>query len=168
MEIQSKYARVTIQLTTKCRRIKGLVESDFFAISKLMHRLGLEKSQEEEKIQQQPGASRYIGVSLNKKDAKQNSNFGKLGNWVNVWYVIFVFLDVISLPLMLTTLSANMMFLLDRLILVRYSIEAMNAVAVAAMSCAIFQFGGVAIASIAEVFVGQYNGAGQHEKTSQP
>ncbi|NBT85788.1 MAG: hypothetical protein EBT45_04735 [Alphaproteobacteria bacterium] len=36
----------------------------------------------------------YIGVSLNKKDAKQNSNFGKLGNWVNVWYVIFVFLDV--------------------------------------------------------------------------
>ncbi len=74
----------------------------------------------------------------------------------------------ISLPLMLTTLSANMMFLLDRLILVRYSIEAMNAVAVAAMSCAIFQFGGVAIASIAEVFVGQYNGAGQHEKTSQP
>lgn len=74
----------------------------------------------------------------------------------------------ISLPLMLTTLSANMMFLLDRLILVRYSAEAMNAVAVAGMGCAIFQFGGVAIASIAEVFVGQYNGAGQHEKTSEP
>ncbi|MBY0462737.1 MAG: MATE family efflux transporter [Alphaproteobacteria bacterium] len=74
----------------------------------------------------------------------------------------------ISLPLMLTTLSANMMFLLDRLILVRYSAEAMNAVAVAGMSCAIFQFSGVAIASIAEVFVGQYNGSGQYEKTSQP
>ncbi|MBY0281961.1 MAG: MATE family efflux transporter [Alphaproteobacteria bacterium] len=74
----------------------------------------------------------------------------------------------ISLPLMLTALSANLMFLLDRLILVRYSVEAMNAVAVASMSCAIFQFGGIAIASIAEVFVGQYNGAGQHEKTSEP
>jgi len=74
----------------------------------------------------------------------------------------------ISLPLMLTTLSANLMFLLDRLILARYSAESMNAAAVAAMSCAVLQFGGVAIASIAEVFVGQYNGAKQHNKTAEP
>lgn len=74
----------------------------------------------------------------------------------------------LSMPLMLTTLSANFMFLLDRLILVRYSAEAMNGAAVAAMSCAIFQLGGVAIASIAEVFVGQYNGAGQYKKTAEP
>lgn len=74
----------------------------------------------------------------------------------------------ISLPLMLTALSANLMFLLDRLILVRYSTEAMNAAAVAGMSCAVFQFGGIAIASIAEVFVGQYNGAKDYEKTAQP
>ncbi len=74
----------------------------------------------------------------------------------------------ISLPLMLTALSANFMFLLDRLILARYSAEAMNAVATAGASCAIFQFGGIAIASIAEVFVGQYNGAGQYKKTPEP
>ncbi len=74
----------------------------------------------------------------------------------------------ISLPLMLTALSANFMFLLDRLILAHYSIEAMNAVATAGMSCAIFQFGGIAIASIAEVFVGQHNGAGNFKKTPEP
>jgi len=74
----------------------------------------------------------------------------------------------ISLPLMLTALSANLMFLLDRLILVRYSTQAMNAAAVAGMSCAVFQFGGIAIASIAEVFVGQYNGAKDYEKAAQP
>lgn len=74
----------------------------------------------------------------------------------------------IAFPLMLTALSANLMFLLDRLILVRYSTDAMNAAAVAGMCCSVFQFGGIAIASIAEVFVGQYNGAGQYEKTAQP
>ncbi len=74
----------------------------------------------------------------------------------------------ISLPLMLTALSGNFMFLLDRLILARYSVEAMNAVATASMGCAIFQFGGVAIASIAEVFVGQHNGAGHLKKTPEP
>lgn len=77
-------------------------------------------------------------------------------------------LSRISLPLMITTLSGNMMFLLDRLILAHYSVEAMNAAATAAMACAIFQLSAVAIASIAEVFVGQYNGAQEHKKTPEP
>ena len=74
----------------------------------------------------------------------------------------------ISLPLMITSLSGNMMLLLDRLILARYSSEAMNAAATAAMACAIFQFGAISIASIAEVFVGQYNGAKEYKKTPEP
>jgi len=74
----------------------------------------------------------------------------------------------VSFPLMLTALSGNLMFVLDRIILARYSLEAMNGASTAGMSAAIFQFSGVAIASIAEVFVGHYNGAGQYNKMAQP
>jgi multidrug resistance protein, MATE family len=74
----------------------------------------------------------------------------------------------ISLPLMLTALSGSLMLFCDRLILARYSIEAMNAATTAGMAVAVFQFGALSIASIAEVFVGQYNGAKKSHLLGQP
>jgi MATE family multidrug resistance protein len=74
----------------------------------------------------------------------------------------------ISLPLMMTFLSGQLMLFGDRLILAHYSIEAMSAAAAVGTLCAVFQYGGLAITSIAEVFVGQYNGAGQPYKVAIP
>ena len=74
----------------------------------------------------------------------------------------------IAFPLMLASLSANFMLFCDRLILAHYTLEAMNAVAIATMTISVFQFGLIAIASIAEVFVGQYNGAGMRRKMAEP
>lgn len=74
----------------------------------------------------------------------------------------------ISFPLILTALSGNLMFFLDRLILSHYSNDAMNAAVFAGTICSLFQFGGIAITSVAEVFVGQYNGSQQYDKIATP
>lgn len=77
-------------------------------------------------------------------------------------------LATIAFPLILTALSGNLMLFLDRVIVARYSTDALNAVATASILCALFQYGVVGISSIAEVFVGQYNGAKQKDKLGEP
>lgn len=77
-------------------------------------------------------------------------------------------LFTIAFPLMLSVLSGNLMMFLDRLILANYSLEAMNAAATAGMACMVLQYGAIGIASITEVFVGQYNGARKYAQASQP
>jgi len=77
-------------------------------------------------------------------------------------------LAVIAFPLMLSFLSGNLMFFFDRLILARYSLDAMNAVAIAGMITAVFQYAPIGIAGIAEVFVGQYNGSKEYHKIAKP
>jgi MATE family multidrug resistance protein len=67
---------------------------------------------------------------------------------------------------MLVAFSANFMIFADRMIVSHYSVKAMNAIAYVGMLCAIFQLGATAISSIAEVFVGQYNGAKEFQKAS--
>lgn len=74
----------------------------------------------------------------------------------------------IAFPLILAALSGNLMIFLDRLILANYSTDAMNAAATAGAVCALFQYGAVSISSIAEVFVGQYNGAKLKSKMGSP
>lgn len=74
----------------------------------------------------------------------------------------------IAFPLILAGLSGNLMIFLDRLILAHFSTDAMNAAATAGMVCALFVFGAVGISSIAEVFVGQYNGSKQKSKMGIP
>lgn len=69
---------------------------------------------------------------------------------------------------MLMALSWNFMYFFDRLILAQYSVDAMNAAAAAAMICNIFQLSTFAVASIAEVFVGKYNGARKQKKMAIP
>ncbi len=74
----------------------------------------------------------------------------------------------ISLPLMLSMMSGSLMLFLDRLFLARYSIEALNACVNASVTAAALQFAFLTTAAIAEVFVGQYNGAKQYKKIAEP
>lgn len=74
----------------------------------------------------------------------------------------------ISFPLIISLMSASMMLFLDRLFLAHYSLTALNAAAHAGAAVQFLQFWAIATASIAEVFVGRYNGAGKMEKLGQP
>ncbi len=74
----------------------------------------------------------------------------------------------ISFPLMISLMSVSLMFFLDRLLLSRYSLEALNAAANAGMLIQLMQFWCISTACIAEVFVGRYNGAGRKEKLGKP
>ncbi|MDR3187500.1 MAG: hypothetical protein LBT63_03700 [Holosporaceae bacterium] len=70
-----------------------------------------------------------------------------------------------TVPLVLMTLSSNLMFSVDRMVLARYSIDSMNAACLAGNFVSIATFIAVAIAQMAAVFVGQYNGFGEYKKT---
>lgn len=74
----------------------------------------------------------------------------------------------ISFPLIISLMSASLMLFLDRLFLAHYSLEALNASAHAGASVQFLQFWSIATVSIAEVFVGRYNGAGKLEKLGKP
>lgn len=75
---------------------------------------------------------------------------------------------MICFPLMLTALSGSLMNFLDRVILAKYSTDAMIAASTAGNIAYIFQFGAMSVAMIAEVFVGQYNGAKQYNHIAKP
>ncbi|MCP5322851.1 MAG: MATE family efflux transporter [Candidatus Paracaedibacteraceae bacterium] len=74
----------------------------------------------------------------------------------------------ISIPLIITAFSGNLLVVIDRIMLSYHSIDAMNAVAGVGIVFAAFYFPGTAIAGMTEVFVGQYNGAEQYHKISSP
>jgi MATE family multidrug resistance protein len=74
----------------------------------------------------------------------------------------------ISYPLMLSALSGTLMLFIDRLVLARYGTDSMNAASAASMFFFIMQLGTISIASIAEVFVGQYNGSKQYFRVREP
>jgi MATE family multidrug resistance protein len=67
----------------------------------------------------------------------------------------------IAFPLMLASLSSNMMLFFGRFVLAKYDMDAMNAAASTVLVCNVFQIAGLSITTIAEIFVGQHNGAGQ-------
>jgi MATE family multidrug resistance protein len=73
-----------------------------------------------------------------------------------------------SIPLMFAALSTNIMTFFDRLMLARYSLDAMNATAAADMIFFTFMMIAVAITGIAEIFVGRYHGAQEYEKMGKP
>lgn len=66
----------------------------------------------------------------------------------------------IAFPLMLVALTSNMMLFVGRMVLAKYDIHTMNAAASSMLVCSIFQIAGLSITTIAEIFVGQHNGAG--------
>jgi len=74
----------------------------------------------------------------------------------------------IAWPLALSIMSANLMLFVDRLFLAHLSTEALNASVNSSVYFWILQMGTVAVACIAEVFVGQYNGAGRIRELGAP
>lgn len=78
--------------------------------------------------------------------------------------------EVFSLawPLMISIMSGNIMFFIDRLLLSWHSVDSLNAVSVMGATIGIFQFTPLSITSISEVFVGQFNGAGRYKEMGQP
>lgn len=74
----------------------------------------------------------------------------------------------LSLPLMISSLSVMSMIFVDRLMLGHYSTEAFNAAVNATTFGWSFVLGWMVLASISEVFVAQYNGAGAKEKIGEP
>lgn len=80
----------------------------------------------------------------------------------------FLELLTIAIPLILTSLSGSLFVFVDRIILSYYSFEAVKAVSGVGVVFATLYYPGCAIASITEVFCGQYNGAGQHNKVAAP
>jgi MATE family multidrug resistance protein len=71
---------------------------------------------------------------------------------------------LISYPLMLSFLSLNVMWFLERLILAKYDLNSLNASMVIGLTVNVFQYGAMGIAAIAEVLVGQYNGAAKYAR----
>lgn len=73
-------------------------------------------------------------------------------------------LCLISLPLILSLMSSSLMFFADRLFLAQYSLTAHNAAASAGNIVSFLHFPFICTACIAEVFVGQFNGANQKKE----
>lgn len=74
----------------------------------------------------------------------------------------------ISLPLILMAASGNLMHFFDRVFLAQYDLHAMNTAIAAYIPVQTLHFSTIAIASIAEVFVGRYNGAQKFKQLSWP
>lgn len=74
----------------------------------------------------------------------------------------------VVIPLILTSTSMSLMLFFDRLIVAQYSTKAMAAVASAGIIVATVEFTFMAIANIAEVFVGQHNGAQEYKRVAEP
>ncbi|MBP7189712.1 MAG: MATE family efflux transporter [Rickettsiaceae bacterium] len=70
----------------------------------------------------------------------------------------------VAIPLMISSLSTILMVTMDRIMLSNYDIMAMNAVAVVGALVFAFDRAFTAVAAISEVFVGQFNGAGEFHK----
>lgn len=73
-----------------------------------------------------------------------------------------------TVSLVLTALSLNIMFAIDRLMLGYYSVDSMNAASIAGNLVSIIGYPIICTAQIAAVFAGQYNGDGQLSKVSSP
>lgn len=74
----------------------------------------------------------------------------------------------VSLPLILSALSSNLLFLIDRMILAYYSIDSMNAAAISGNFVAIFCFMIASIAGVSEIYVGQNNGKKNYSELATP
>lgn len=77
-------------------------------------------------------------------------------------------LCVIAFPLMLSSLSVLAMIFVDRWLLAQYSTEALNAAVTATTLGWAIAIGWMSMASISEVFVAQFNGAGQLKRLGEP
>ena len=74
----------------------------------------------------------------------------------------------VTIPMLITLMGENFMYVIDRFMLAGYSMDSMNAVMLAGNFVSIFTIMFMGIANSAEIFVGQYNGSEQYEKLAAP
>lgn len=74
----------------------------------------------------------------------------------------------VSLPVILSMLSGTLMQVLDRLMLSRFSVDAMNGAIFASQVLDAFLLPMLSFATVSEVFVGRLNGARRFKRTSTP
>ncbi|MDR2412463.1 MAG: polysaccharide biosynthesis C-terminal domain-containing protein, partial [Holosporales bacterium] len=74
----------------------------------------------------------------------------------------------ITIPLILTFLSNSLLYSIDRWMLAGYSLDAMNAAVLSGTLVCAFTLVPVGIAGVAEIYVGQYNGAQEYHKLAAP
>ncbi|MDR2417368.1 MAG: MATE family efflux transporter [Holosporales bacterium] len=74
----------------------------------------------------------------------------------------------VTMPMILSTMSTNLMYIIDRFMLAGYSISAMNASVASGTFVSIFTFMFIGIVNSAETLVGQYNGAKKYTKLAAP
>lgn len=73
-----------------------------------------------------------------------------------------------TLPVVLSELSRNLMFTINRIVLAHYSLDAMNAAAISGNFVLVASFALISVSQISTVFVGQYNGLKEFKKTARP
>lgn len=73
-----------------------------------------------------------------------------------------------TIPMILNVITVNLMFMVDRVILTKYSLISMNAVSLGGSFSAVALFCGIGITQMANVFVGQYNGMKEYKKIGHP
>ncbi|TXI39310.1 MAG: hypothetical protein E6Q59_05170, partial [Nitrosomonas sp.] len=83
-----------------------------------------------------------------------------IGSMREIWYI--------SYPLMLAFMSNSFMMLADRLMLARYSLNALTACANSSMAAFLCMMLPMLMAGISEVFVGRHHGAGQFKRMGEP
>ncbi|MDR0677606.1 MAG: MATE family efflux transporter [Holosporaceae bacterium] len=74
----------------------------------------------------------------------------------------------VTLPMILSAMSSNLMYMIDRFMLAGYSIDSMNAATMSGNFVSIFSFLLCGSANSAEIFAGQYNGSKQYERLAAP
>ncbi|GHT90843.1 MATE family efflux transporter [Alphaproteobacteria bacterium] len=74
----------------------------------------------------------------------------------------------VTIPMVLSVMSVNLMYVMDKVMLAGYSIDAMNAVALSSSFVMIFTYTFIGMSDTAEIFVGQYNGAKNYEQLASP
>lgn len=77
-------------------------------------------------------------------------------------------LVVLALPLIMVSLSENLMIFFDRIILAHYSLVSLNAVTLASQAVEIFQFGLWALVSMSELFVAACYARNQLKEMAKP
>ena len=77
-------------------------------------------------------------------------------------------LAFLAIPIMLSHLSSGMMLFIDRLFIAQIGTDYINSAMMTNMVYATLTLTFVSLTSIAEVFVGQHNGAKHYNKLSQP
>lgn len=93
------------------------------------------------------------------KPAHQLTKY-RIGSLKEMW--------IVSWPLILGLMSMSIMLFVDRLLLSRYSVDALNAAASAGTAAWALMVLPISIAAISEVFVGRYHGQARFQDTGRP